>query len=248
MASLTKLSRSLGETMKSESRFRATPRKLAPSPSMVVAVIALVVALSGTAYAAATINGKNIKKGTITSKQIKDKTITGTDIKDGTIAGKDVKAGTLTADKIAAGVIPTVTPTPIASVSSTTDFTVPLGGGDATGMTLDYTVPAGANKIVVTFNVSCEVSTTVDGQSLAARIKVDGTDAAPVAYQTICGPSDEDGTANTGSGGDVTASGGTIVRTIAASPGKHTVQAQGAQLLLATGKFTSMSMVVTSGS
>jgi hypothetical protein len=54
--------------------------KLTPSPSMVVALIALVVALSGTAYAAATINGKNIKKGTVTSKQIKDGTIVKADL------------------------------------------------------------------------------------------------------------------------------------------------------------------------
>jgi hypothetical protein len=56
------------------------PAKATPSPSMVVAVIALVVALSGSAYAAVTINGKNIKKGTVTSKQIKNGTIVKSDL------------------------------------------------------------------------------------------------------------------------------------------------------------------------
>lgn len=55
-------------------------KRFTPSPSMVVALIALTVALSGTAYAAATINGKNIKKGTVTSKQIKNGTIVKADL------------------------------------------------------------------------------------------------------------------------------------------------------------------------
>lgn len=48
-----------------------------PSPAMVVAVIALVVALAGTAYAAQTINGGAIKKQTIGGGKLKQKTLTG---------------------------------------------------------------------------------------------------------------------------------------------------------------------------
>lgn len=48
-----------------------------PSPAMVVAVIALVVALGGTAYAAQTINGGAIKKQTIGGGKLKHKTLTG---------------------------------------------------------------------------------------------------------------------------------------------------------------------------
>jgi hypothetical protein len=48
-----------------------------PSPAMVVAVIALVVALAGTAYAAQTINGGAIKKQTIGAGKLKHKTLTG---------------------------------------------------------------------------------------------------------------------------------------------------------------------------
>ena len=77
--------------------------KLTPSPSMVVAMIALVVALSGSAYAAVTINGKNIKKGTITAKQVKDKSLTGTDIKDASITGKDVKDASIGSGDLDAG-------------------------------------------------------------------------------------------------------------------------------------------------
>lgn len=48
-----------------------------PSPAMVVAMIALFVALAGTAYAAQTINGGAIKKQTIGAGKIKHKTLTG---------------------------------------------------------------------------------------------------------------------------------------------------------------------------
>ena len=48
-----------------------------PSPSMVVAVIALVVALAGSAYAASSINGGAIQKQTIGGGKLKQKTLTG---------------------------------------------------------------------------------------------------------------------------------------------------------------------------
>ena len=48
-----------------------------PSPAMVVAVIALFVALAGTAYAAQTINGGAIMKQTIGGGKLKQKTLTG---------------------------------------------------------------------------------------------------------------------------------------------------------------------------
>jgi hypothetical protein len=48
-----------------------------PSPSMAVAIVALVVALAGTAYAAQTINGGAIKKQTIGGGKLKHKTLTG---------------------------------------------------------------------------------------------------------------------------------------------------------------------------
>lgn len=52
-------------------------RKTRPSPAMVVAVTALIVALAGTAYAAQTINGGAIKKQTIGGGKLKKKTLTG---------------------------------------------------------------------------------------------------------------------------------------------------------------------------
>lgn len=54
-----------------------TLRKLHPSPAMAVAIVALVVALAGTAYAAQTINGGAIKRQTIGGGKLKQKTLTG---------------------------------------------------------------------------------------------------------------------------------------------------------------------------
>lgn len=48
-----------------------------PSPAMIVAVVALFVALAGTAYAAQSINGGAIKKQTIGGGKLKQKTLTG---------------------------------------------------------------------------------------------------------------------------------------------------------------------------
>jgi hypothetical protein len=48
-----------------------------PSPAMVIAVIALIVALGGTAIAAQNINGGAIKKQTIGGGKLKQKTLTG---------------------------------------------------------------------------------------------------------------------------------------------------------------------------
>jgi hypothetical protein len=51
------------------------PRR--PSPAMIVALVALVVALGGTAYAAGQINGNSIQKGSIGGGKLKKKTLTG---------------------------------------------------------------------------------------------------------------------------------------------------------------------------
>ena len=52
-------------------------RKSRPSPAMIVAIVALIVALGGTAIAAQTINGGAIKKQTIGGGKLKQKTLTG---------------------------------------------------------------------------------------------------------------------------------------------------------------------------
>jgi hypothetical protein len=55
----------------------STLKNRRPSPAMIVALIALFVALAGTAYAAQSINGGSIKKQTIGGGKLKQKTLTG---------------------------------------------------------------------------------------------------------------------------------------------------------------------------
>jgi len=86
-----------------------------PSPALAVSIVALVVAMGGTSYAAIQINSQDIKNNTIQSNDIKDKGVKGRDlakdsmnrgkikknavtsakINDGTIRAKDIKPGVL---------------------------------------------------------------------------------------------------------------------------------------------------------
>lgn len=62
--------------------------RLTPSPAMVVAMIALLVALSGSAYAAAKINGKNIKNRSVAASKIKKNTLGSNEINEAKLAAK----------------------------------------------------------------------------------------------------------------------------------------------------------------
>jgi hypothetical protein len=77
-------------------RFR--PRR--PSPALVVAVIALIVALGGTGYAAITlpansVGKKQLKKGSVWSSKIRRNAVTGLKVKPDTLTGGDIKESTL---------------------------------------------------------------------------------------------------------------------------------------------------------
>jgi hypothetical protein len=54
-----------------------TPRRRLPSPATAISILALIVALAGSAYAAQLINGGAIKKQTIGGGKLKPKTLTG---------------------------------------------------------------------------------------------------------------------------------------------------------------------------
>lgn len=65
------------------------------TPSIVLASLALVVASSGSAYAAAKIGSADIRDNSIKSVDIKDNSVRGSDIKDGTLKARDFAPGTL---------------------------------------------------------------------------------------------------------------------------------------------------------
>jgi len=62
----------------------------------VASTLALVLALSGGAYAAATITGKDVKNESLTGKDVKNKTLGGKDVRDSSLTGTDVRDSSLT--------------------------------------------------------------------------------------------------------------------------------------------------------
>jgi hypothetical protein len=75
-------------------------RLRAPSPAMVVALIALFVSLGGSAYAVATIGSDDIINGSIRNRDFKDGTLRGQEAKRDGFGGGAIKESTLDATKI----------------------------------------------------------------------------------------------------------------------------------------------------
>jgi hypothetical protein len=75
-------------------------RLRAPSPAMVVALIALFVSLGGSAYAVATIGSDDIINGSIRNRDFKDGTLRGQEAKRDGFGGGGIKEESLDASKI----------------------------------------------------------------------------------------------------------------------------------------------------
>lgn len=69
-------------------------RRLVPSPAMIVALVALFMAMGGSAYALV-ITGKSIRNGSITGKDVKNRTLTGSKGKPDSWGGGSIKESTL---------------------------------------------------------------------------------------------------------------------------------------------------------
>lgn len=75
---------------------------MTPKPSLVVALIALIAALAGTAYAAVGIDSADIKNGSLKSADFKNNAgVKGADVVNGSIAGADVGDGSVAGADIA---------------------------------------------------------------------------------------------------------------------------------------------------
>jgi len=71
-----------------------------PSPSLVIACLALFVALSGAAYAASTIGSEDIVDGSIRNRDFKDGTLRGNEAKRNGVGGGAIKESTLDASQL----------------------------------------------------------------------------------------------------------------------------------------------------
>ena len=69
-------------------------RRLIPSPAMLVAIVALVMSLGGSAYALV-ITGKSIRNNTVTGKDIRTKSLRGHDIRADSVGGGAIRESSL---------------------------------------------------------------------------------------------------------------------------------------------------------
>jgi hypothetical protein len=113
-----------------------------PSPSLVISLIALFVALGGTGYAAAKLNGKNIKNKTISGAKLKNKTITGGKLKNRTLGVTKLSKGAVSSLKGGTG--PAGPTGPTGAAGSSLAFA---------NVAADGTVDAANSKNVTTANV-----------------------------------------------------------------------------------------------
>jgi hypothetical protein len=103
--------------------------------SNVIACLALFIALGGTVYAAAKIDGKQIKASSLPGNRIKPRTIAANRIKAKTLTGRQVKANSLTGDQIKQKTLTGISAASLANVAYQVT-TVPLSNTSRTGATV----------------------------------------------------------------------------------------------------------------
>ncbi|MFL5845986.1 MAG: hypothetical protein ACJ762_14960 [Solirubrobacteraceae bacterium] len=81
-----------------------SPRLAVHLRTNAVAYLALFVALGGSAYAAVTVTGANVKNGSLTGRDVRNNSLTGADVKR--LGGGDVRDGTLRAKDFKPGELP----------------------------------------------------------------------------------------------------------------------------------------------
>ncbi|HEV2875092.1 MAG TPA: hypothetical protein VGW14_08085 [Thermoleophilaceae bacterium] len=69
-------------------------RRLLPSPAMVVAVVALIMSLGGSAYALV-VTGKQIRNNTVTGKDVRNRSLTGNEMRRDKLGGASIKESSL---------------------------------------------------------------------------------------------------------------------------------------------------------
>jgi hypothetical protein len=133
-------------------------RRLVPSPAMVVALVALVMAMGGSAYALV-VTGKSIRNGTVTGKDLRNRSITGNDSRRDSIGGGSIKESTLG-------------PVPQAILAhASVRFAVINGGGQLVRGRNAQAARTGAGRYQVIFETNirgCAYFATVGGPSASA--------------------------------------------------------------------------------
>jgi hypothetical protein len=156
------------------------PKRL--TPGVALGILALVLAMTGSAVGASLITGKQIKNSTITGKDVKNKSLTKSDFK-GSVRG----ARGLTGAQGPPGATGAPGPSAVSNLTETFG-TLTIAAGDVDGGTLpcddgqkivsggfEYTAPDGKGRIVAS-----EASETLDGWVVV----LDNSESAEPA--TVC--------------------------------------------------------------
>jgi uncharacterized protein YjbI with pentapeptide repeats len=165
----------------------STPR---PTYANVTATLALFVALGGSAYAAATVTGRDVRNGTLTGSDVKNNSLRGADIRNRSLRAADFRAGAL--PRRTAGVVSRRTQVSVpddetrpAKVSCAPGETAVGGGAGFGGAVVD--------DRIITFSEPLEADGTLpeDGdkasQWSAAGVNLTGTgDPITLTVQVLC--------------------------------------------------------------
>ena len=161
--------------------------RLRPSYANVVSTFALVVALSGTAYAAATITGRDVKDSSLSGRDVKNNSLDTRDVKG--LTKKDFKAGVLAqgpagtpgaqgpAGPAGPGAGMEATGAPLVPVSADQSFEMDAELFDTGGM---YSAPDDFMTVTQagTYQVAAALSFSTGGSQRQLRVVVDGVTRA----------------------------------------------------------------------
>ncbi len=85
-------------------------KRMLPRPAMIVAVVALIAALGGSAYAATKIGTDDIQNNAITARQVENGTLKGKDFKEGGLTSSDVRDGKLKLEDLSDATVKSLKP------------------------------------------------------------------------------------------------------------------------------------------
>ena len=147
------------------------------TPSMAVAILALVIAMSTSATAALVITGSQIKNGSVTGKDIKNRSVTGKDIrkkavgakhlkknavrskhvKNGSLTGADIRDHSLTGTDVRLGSLTGehLTDGSITTTDLSRNVIETLGGGASGFQVVTSSTPSGTGSGTTTASASC---------------------------------------------------------------------------------------------
>jgi hypothetical protein len=146
-----------------------------PSPALVISLIALFVALGGTAWgvAASSIGSRAIKNNSVTSKDVRNNSLTGGDVRNGRLGGADVRNDALRGADILESSLASV---PRSAAAASADNAATLDGLDSTAFTrTSCGVNSGALKGFVQVNASAGFSATFTTTGLNSPYNCSGS-------------------------------------------------------------------------